>query len=165
MAVRRVGDAPDGGRYVGRVPATACLFCRIVVGEAPAHVVWDGPDAMAFLDIKPLFQGHTLVVPRRHVETLPELDDDDLTPLFRRARSVAAAMEAELGAAGSFVAMNNRVSQSVPHLHVHVVPRNRKDGLRGFFWPRTTYDSPSQADAVAVRLRRWLEQQDPSPAT
>jgi histidine triad (HIT) family protein len=126
-------------------------------------MVWDGPDAVAFLDIKPLFPGHTLVVPRRHVETLPELDDEDLTPLFRRARSVAAAMEAELGAAGSFVAMNNRISQSVPHLHVHVVPRNRKDGLRGFFWPRTSYRSPEEAAQLAARLHRWLQDHHPSP--
>lgn len=135
----------------------SCVFCRIVAGEAEAHVVWDGPDALAFLDTRPLFPGHTLVVPRAHVETLPELDDELLVPLFRRVRAVASAVEAALGAAGSFVAANNRVSQSVPHLHVHVVPRNPKDGLRGFFWPRTTYASAADAAGVASRLRGWLE--------
>lgn len=137
-----------------------CAFCRILSGAEPAHVVWDGDDAMAFLDIRPLFAGHTLVVPHAHVETLPELGDDALAPLFARTRAVATAMEAELGAAGSFVALNNRVSQSVPHLHVHVVPRNRKDGLRGFFWPRTSYDSDDHAADVAGRLRRWLEAEE-----
>jgi histidine triad (HIT) family protein len=142
------------------VAAADCAFCRIVAGDAAAHVVWDGPDAVAFLDIRPLFVGHTLVVPRPHVETLPELDDALLGPFFVRVRSIAAAMEHALGAAGSFVACNNRVSQSVPHLHVHVVPRNRRDGLRGFFWPRTTYGSSDEAAAVAERLRRWLEHED-----
>lgn len=145
--------------YRGAVPD--CAFCRILAGDADAHVVWDGPDAMAFLDVRPLFAGHTLVVPRHHVETLPELDDDSLPSLFRRVRAISAAMEGELGAAGSFVAMNNRISQSVPHLHVHVVPRNRKDGLRGFFWPRTTYDTPEQAAGIATRLRDWLERHEP----
>jgi histidine triad (HIT) family protein len=134
-----------------------CSFCAIVSGEAGAHLVWDGPDAVAFLDIRPLFTGHTLVVPRVHVETLPEVDDRTLGPLFARVRAVAAAMEGALGAAGSFVAVNNRVSQSVAHLHVHVVPRNRRDGLRGFFWPRTSYASPQEAAATAARLRGWLE--------
>jgi histidine triad (HIT) family protein len=148
------------GAYGGSVPS--CLFCRIIDGEEHAHVVWDGPDTVAFLDVRPLFPGHTLIVPRRHIETLPDVDDDALTPLFRRARAVATAMEAELQAAGSFVAMNNRISQSVPHLHVHVVPRNRKDGLRGFFWPRTTYASADEADGIADRLRRWLEAHEPT---
>lgn len=147
-----------GDPYGGSV--SSCAFCRILSGEAPAHIVWDGDDAMAFLDIHPLFVGHTLVVPRHHVETLPELSDTALGPLFTRVRAIATAVEAELGAAGSFVAMNNRVSQSVPHLHVHVVPRNRKDGLRGFFWPRTSYASQDEAEATAARLRRWLEAHD-----
>jgi histidine triad (HIT) family protein len=138
------------------VAVPSCPFCRILTREAEAHVVWDGPDAMGFLDVRPLFPCHTLVVPRRHVETLPELDDDDLTPLFRRAREIATAMEVELGAAGSFVAMNNRVSQSVAHLHVHVVPRTKGDGLRGFFWPRTRYDDAAHAARVAADIRAEL---------
>jgi histidine triad (HIT) family protein len=133
-----------------------CAFCRIVEGRAPAHRVWDGPDAVAFLDTRPLFAGHTLVVPRAHTETLGDLDDEVLGPLFARVRSVARAVEGALGAAGSFVACNNRISQSVPHLHVHVVPRKPKDGLRGFFWPRTSYASDDDAAAVAGRLHRWL---------
>lgn len=141
----------------------SCVFCRIRDGELEADVVWRDDDTLAFLDHSPLFHGHTLVVPLEHVETLPELPPDRLEALFGRVRRVAAAVEAELGAQGSFVAMNNRVSQSVPHLHVHVVPRTKGDGLRGFFWPRTTYDGPEHAAEVAARLRRWLED-DPEGA-
>lgn len=130
----------------------SCIFCAIVAGDAPAHVVLDDDVAMAFLDTRPLFVGHVLLVPREHHETLGELPPELIEPLFVRARRLAQIMETELGAMGSFVAMNNRVSQSVPHLHVHVVPRTRKDGLRGFFWPRTGYDSDTHAAEIAARL-------------
>jgi len=138
-----------------------CLFCEIVRGERPAHVVLDEGDVFAFLDIRPLFPGHTLLVPKTHHETLLDLPADLLAPLFGTAQRLAEVMESELGAAGSFVAVNNRVSQSVPHLHVHVVPRNRKDGLRGFFWPRTKYASDDEADEVATRLRDALSRVRP----
>ncbi len=128
------------------------MFCGIVAGEVAAHVVLDAPDAMAFLDVRPLFKGHTLLVPRVHYETLTDLPGDMVGPLFGYAQRLAAAMEDVLGAAGSFVAMNNRISQSVPHLHVHVVPRNKKDGLRGFFWPRHKYGSDAEAAEYAARL-------------
>jgi histidine triad (HIT) family protein len=134
-----------------------CLFCRIVAGQAPAFVVLDEPPVMAFLDIRPLFAGHTLVVPRAHVDVLADLAPDLLAPYFATVQRLSAAMESVLGAAGSFVAVNNRVSQSQPHLHTHVVPRNRKDGLRGFFWPRTRYGQ-GEAEAVAARLRAGLGQ-------
>ncbi|TDD14479.1 HIT domain-containing protein [Actinomadura sp. KC06] len=133
-----------------------CLFCEIVKGERSAHVVMDEPDVLAFLDVRPLFKGHTLLVPRVHFETLTDLPSEFLGPFFGNAQRLAGAMESVLGAAGSFVAMNNRVSQSVPHLHVHVVPRNRKDGLRGFFWPRQKYDSEEEAAAYAARLSEGL---------
>jgi histidine triad (HIT) family protein len=129
-----------------------CTFCRIVTGELPAAVVFADSAAVAFLDQRPLFFGHTLLVPREHHETLTDLPARLVEPLFARAQRLAALMESALGAAGSFVAMNNTVSQSVPHLHVHVVPRNQKDGLRGFFWPRTTYESLDQAAQVAEVL-------------
>ena len=134
----------------------SCLFCDIVAGEQPAEVVLADEVATAFLDHRPLFEGHCLLVPNDHVETLLELPTDLLEPFFGRAQRLAGAMTDALGAAGSFVAMNNRISQSVPHLHVHVVPRNRKDGLRGFFWPRTTYESDEAAAEVAARLRSFL---------
>jgi histidine triad (HIT) family protein len=142
-------------------PVTSCVFCAILRGDTPAAFVLGGPGAddgpiAAFLDVRPLFKGHTLVVPRAHHETLPDLPDDLLMPLFGQARRLAAAMEHGLGAAGSFVALNNRVSQSVPHLHVHVVPRNRKDGLKGFFWPRTRYDGDDDRAVWAERLRAAL---------
>jgi histidine triad (HIT) family protein len=134
-----------------------CLFCAIVAGTEPACVVLETDETLAFLDVRPLFPGHTLLVPKVHHETLMDLPPALLDPLFAQAQRLAGAMETGLGAAGSFVAINNRVSQSVPHLHVHVVPRNRKDGLRGFFWPRTKYGSPEEAEAVAARLRSALD--------
>ncbi|WP_344598078.1 HIT family protein [Actinomadura vinacea] len=133
-----------------------CVFCEIVKGERSAHIVLDAADAVAFLDARPLFKGHTLLVPREHYETLSDLPEEMLGPFFGHAQRLAAAMETTLGATGSFVAMNNRVSQSVPHLHVHVVPRNRKDGLRGFFWPRHKYASDEEAADYAERLRTAL---------
>jgi histidine triad (HIT) family protein len=132
-----------------------CQFCAIPAG-GNALVVWEGPETVAFLDHRPLFPGHTLLVPRRHVETLSELPDDLLEPLFSDARLLARAMEGGFGADGTFVAINNRISQSVAHLHVHVVPRHRKDGLRGFFWPRQRYASEEEAASVAARLREAI---------
>jgi histidine triad (HIT) family protein len=127
-----------------------------VAGDVPAHRVLEDDAFVAFLDVRPLFPGHTLVVPRRHVETLPDLRTADVGPLFERVQALAGAMEEALGAQGSFVAVNNRVSQSVPHLHVHVAPRTKGDGLRGFFWPRQRYASDQEAAAVAERLRSAL---------
>ena len=133
-----------------------CRFCAIVEDPRTAHLVLDDDVALAFLDNRPLFKGHTLLIPREHYETLPDMPEELVGPLFVRARLLAGAMEKGLGAAGSFVAQNNRISQSVPHLHVHVVPRNPKDGLRGFFWPRTKYVSPEEAESYAARLREAL---------
>ena len=140
------------------MPARPCVFCEIVAGRLPAHVVLDDDVAMAFLDVRPLFPGHTLLVPRDHHETLVDLPPQLIEPYFARAQRLAAVMEATDGmaAAGSFVAMNNRISQSVPHLHTHVVPRNPKDGLRGFFWPRGRYADDAEAASVATRLRDAL---------
>jgi histidine triad (HIT) family protein len=135
---------------------SGCLFCRIVAGDEHAHVVRRTDDVTAFLDTRPLFKGHTLVVPNRHVDDLTDLPPDLRGPLVAAAQHLARAMVEELGAQGSFVAMNNVVSQSVPHLHVHVAPRTKGDGLRGFFWPRTTYDDDNEATAYADRLGRAL---------
>jgi histidine triad (HIT) family protein len=134
-------------------PDPGCRFCAIVGGEVPGHIVLEDDDTIAFLDNRPLFPGHSLLVPRDHVETLEDLPDRLLGPLFSNARLLARAMTSALGAQGSFVAMNNRVSQSVPHLHVHVVPRTKGDGLRGFFWPRHKYDDEEQAARTADKLR------------
>jgi len=135
------------------VSPSACAFCAIVAGEQPAHVVLDDDRFLAFLDVRPLFPGHVLLVPKAHHETLWDLPDDLLGPLNERTRDLAVAVRDATGAAGIFTATNNVVSQSVPHLHVHVVPRNRKDGLRGFFWPRTKYASDAEAAEVATRIR------------
>ena len=132
----------------------SCLFCRIVSGELPAIVVYEDENSLAFLDHRPLFHGHTLLVPRRHVETLGELPASLVGPLFKAAQTLARAVEPALGAEGTFVAMNNRVSQSVPHLHVHVVPRRKKDGLKGFFWPRTKYKNEEEMLEVKKLIAR-----------
>ncbi len=131
----------------------ACAFCRIVSGEIPTQVVYEDARLVAFLDHRPVFPGHCLVVPRAHVETMLDLPRAELEPLFALVQKICRAMEDGLGADGSFVATNNRVSQSVPHLHVHVVPRRRKDGLKGFFWPRRPYESEDEAARVAAVLR------------
>ena len=135
----------------------ACVFCAIVAGETPAHVVLDDDVALAFLDVRPLFPGHVLVVPRDHHETLPDLPGDLVGPFFDRVQRVARVVPPTLGAQGTFVAINNVVSQSVPHLHAHVAPRTKGDGLRGFFWPRTRYRDEAQAAEVAAALRAALD--------
>jgi histidine triad (HIT) family protein len=135
-----------------------CVFCGIVRGDTAAHVVLDDDVAVAFLDRRPLFLGHVLVVPRGHHATLLDLPAPDVGPFFLRVQRVVAAVTSAMEARGSFVAMNNVVSQSVPHLHVHVVPRRPKDGLRGFFWPRMTYRGDEHAAEVAARIKARLEQ-------
>ena len=135
----------------------ACTFCSILSGELPAHVVLDDDVALGFLDVRPLFPGHVLLVPRGHVEQLTDLAPDLVGPLFARVQALAAAVRDACGAEGSFVALNNKVSQSVPHLHVHVVPRTKGDGLRGFFWPRTRYEDDAEAAAVAAAIRAAVE--------
>ena len=134
-----------------------CVFCSIVAGEVAADVVLDTDQVMAFLDRRPLFKGHVLLVPREHVATLPDLPAALRDPFLAAAQRVAAAMVDGLGAQGSFVAMNNTVSQSVPHLHLHVVPRTKGDGLRGFFWPRHKYADDAEQAAYAGRLRVALD--------
>ena len=133
-----------------------CLFCSIAAGETPAVIVLDTPEVLAFLDHRPLFYGHTLVLPRAHIETLLDLPEPFIGPFFLDVQRVTAAVTAAMEAQGTFVAENNVVSQSIPHLHVHVVPRRRKDGLRGFFWPRTKYVSNAQMAAVAADIRARL---------
>jgi len=128
------------------------MFCRIISGEVPAHLVLEDDEFVAFLDARPLFKGHVLVVPRRHYVTLADLPVPAVGPLFERVRLLSAAIPAALGAQGTFVALNNIVSQSVPHLHVHVVPRTKGDGLRGFFWPRQRYASEDEAAQYAQRI-------------
>ena len=130
----------------------SCLFCRILSGELPAVVVYEDKDTVAFLDHRPLFPGHTLLVPREHFETLADLPAAQVGPLFQNAQLLSRVVEAAMEAEGTFVAMNNRVSQSVPHLHVHIVPRRRKDGLKGFFWPRTKYKDQQEMEIVKERI-------------
>lgn len=132
-----------------------CVFCRIVAGDLPGHTVLETDDLVAFLDARPVFKGHVLLVPRTHVETLPDLPAELRDGFLAAAQRLATAAKEGLGAQGSFVAVNNTVSQSVPHLHLHVVPRTKGDGLRGFFWPRTKY-ADGEAESYAARLRAAL---------
>ena len=133
-----------------------CVFCSIVADGSSADLVLDEPDLVAFLDARPVFKGHVLLVPREHVATLPDLPAGLRDGFLEAAQRLARAVVAGLGAQGSFVAMNNVVSQSVPHLHLHVVPRTKGDGLRGFFWPRTKYVDPAEGRRYAERLRAVL---------
>ena len=142
-----------------------CAFCE-VVGGAPADVVLDEEHFVGFLDRRPVFKGHTLLVPRRHIATLPDLPAELRDGFLAAGQRLAQAMVEGLGAQGSFVAVNNTVSQSVPHLHLHVVPRTKGDGLRGFFWPRTKY-ADGEAAEYAERLRAALRapRRDEPPGT
>jgi histidine triad (HIT) family protein len=130
----------------------ACVFCAIVAGE-PAHRVWEDEHTLAFLDTRPVFAGHTLVIPKTHVETLTDLAPDHVDRYFRGVQHLSAAVREGMDAQGTFVGINNVVSQSVPHLHTHVIPRTKGDGLRGFFWPRQKYESDAAAAEVAARIR------------
>jgi histidine triad (HIT) family protein len=130
-----------------------CVFCSIISQETEAEVVWQDDLSIAFLDIRPVFPGHTLLVPKEHYATLTDLPTASLEPFFRTSQILVRAVESAMGAEGTFVAMNNKVSQSVPHLHLHVVPRKRKDGLRGFFWPRHKYDDSAHMARVAADIR------------
>jgi histidine triad (HIT) family protein len=132
------------------------LFCTIANGDKPGYIVFRDDSVAAFLDTRPVFKGHVLVVPRQHVETLTDLPTDLVGPFFLRVQTLTSAVETGTEAHGSFVAMNNRISQSVPHLHVHIVPRNPKDGLRGFFWPRMKYAGEAELEEYAGRIRAAL---------
>ncbi len=140
------------------------VICQIAAGDVEAAVVARTDRVIAFLDHRPVFKGHVLVSPIRHVDTLIDLPVDLMVPLLKMAQQVAVAVSESLGAQGSFVAMNNVVSQSVPHLHVHVVPRTKGDGLRGFFWPRTRY-GPGEIEAYAQRIRQAMNSSPPAMDT
>ena len=131
----------------------SCVFCAIARGEVDANLVFEDEISLAFLDARPLFPGHSLLIPREHHETLADLPDELVGPYFANAKLLSRAIPEAMAAEGSFVAINNIVSQSVPHLHVHVVPRVRKDGLRGFFWPRTKYERDAHAAETAAKVR------------
>lgn len=139
----------------------ACPFCEVLAGTRPGHLVLDEAAVAGLLDHRPLFPGHTLVVPRAHVATLAELDEPTAAAVWAAGRRVAAALRPALGAEGAFVALNDEVSQSVAHVHLHVVPRRRRDGLRGFFWPRARYGDDAEAGAVAGAIRAALGDQPP----
>jgi len=135
-----------------------CTFCQIASGEVPASIVFEDEETLAFLDHRPLFPGHSLLIPRDHLETLIDVPAALLSQLSLNARSLAIAMEKALGAQGAFVAINNRVSQSVPHVHIHVVPRTKGDGLKGFFWPRQKYRDSEHMEEVRAAIARVLKE-------
>ena len=141
---------------------TGCAFCQIVSGSLTADIVLRDEACLAFLDKRPLFPGHVLLIPRRHYQTLPEVPPEQAAALMRNTQLLSRAVESALEAEGTFIAVNNRVSQSVPHVHVHVVPRRKKDGLKGFFWPRYKY----QGEEEMIRTREAIVAAlDPSPCT
>jgi histidine triad (HIT) family protein len=142
-----------------------CLFCRMIQGEVATPVVHESEVAFAFLDHRPLFPGHCLVLPRRHVQTLADVPSELLHPFFAEVQLVTRAVETAMAAQGTFVAMNNRISQSVPHLHVHVVPRSRGDGLKGFFWPRTRYASDEEMEKVRAAVESQIRTIRAQPVT
>jgi histidine triad (HIT) family protein len=133
-----------------------CAFCDIVAGSVAAEIVWRTADSVAFLDHRPLFPGHILLIPTGHVVTLADLPAAQVGPLFQAAQSLERAVESALAAEGTFIAVNNVVSQSVPHLHIHIVPRRKGDGMKGFFWPRHKYDSAAQMRETADKIRAAL---------
>jgi histidine triad (HIT) family protein len=130
-----------------------CIFCEIARGDLDSALVFSDEISVAFLDTRPLFPGHTLLIPRQHVETLPELPSELVGRFFRNLQRLTTAVERAMEAEGVFVANNNRVSQTVPHLHLHVVPRRKGDGLKGFFWPRQRYSSEAAMQATAAAVR------------
>ena len=132
--------------------ADGCIFCQIASGTLAAPLIFEDEVSLAFLDHRPIFPGHTLLIPKQHYETLADLPEALIKPIFTNAQLLTRAIEAALQAEGTFVAINNRVSQSVPHLHVHIVPRRRKDGLRGFFWPRQAYKDPDEMENIRKNL-------------
>ena len=150
MPKSRVSDEATSGAQPD------CAFCQVVAGQNPAQIVFEDSVSVAFLDHRPLFPGHCLLAPRDHHETLAELPEELIEPVFTNAQQLARAVEVAMGAEGTFVAINNRVSQSVPHLHVHIVPRRRKDGLKGFFWPRQRYEGGEHMEATAQAIRSAL---------
>ena len=144
---------PADGHSAAVSVALVCAFCDIANGQTPADVVYDDSETIAFLDHRPLFVGHTLVIPREHIETLVDLPPESIDGFFKAVQLLAAAIPNALDAHGTFVAINNRVSQSVPHLHAHIVPRRFKDGLRGFFWPRRKYRDEAEMKTAAEAIR------------
>jgi histidine triad (HIT) family protein len=139
-----------------------CTFCRLMTRPDEADIVWEDAQTVAFLDERPVFPGHCLLIPRRHYETLPDLPPELLEPLFGAARLLCAAVPEAMQAEGSLMVVNNRISQSVPHLHIHVIPRRKKDGLRGFLWPRLKYRDREEAQAVAAAIRERAGRSKPS---
>jgi histidine triad (HIT) family protein len=137
----------------------SCIFCDIVAGKINAEIVWQSDAAVAFLDHRPLFPGHILLVPERHIVTLPDLPPAQVAPFFQLVQKLEHAVEKALGAEGTFIAINNHVSQSVPHLHVHIVPRRKGDGLKGFFWPRQKYHGDEHLAQTAEKLRAFMREQ------
>jgi histidine triad (HIT) family protein len=158
------GDYSNAARLLHNRNVTGCLFCQIVSGFDEASMVLDDELTLAFLDHRPLFPGHCLLIPKQHYETLADVPAELITPLFSNAQVLCRAVELVMHAEGSFLAINNRVSQSVPHVHIHIVPRRKKDGLRGFFWPRGKYRDADEQQEVAGSVREAVESLKKSPA-
>jgi histidine triad (HIT) family protein len=142
--------------YYDKMPKSQCKFCEIAEGKAECFSVYESRDEIAFLDIRPLFHGHLLLIPKSHVETIMDLPTEYIPTLFTTAKLLSIAVQEAMSAEGIFMAINNGVSQSVPHLHIHIVPRRKKDGLKGFFWPRTSYDN-KEIEEVQRKIKETVD--------
>ncbi len=134
-----------------------CRFCKIISKEEKSYIVFEDSFSIAFLDKRPLFPGHTLLIPKKHLSTVDDLDRSLTVVIFNNLRLINKAVEVATDSQGTFVAINNKVSQSIPHLHIHVVPRRKKDGLRGFFWPRNPYRDQKHMEEVAFGIKNVVE--------
>lgn len=134
-----------------------CTFCDIVNGNTDAYIVFEDDYTITFLDRRPLFPGHCLLIPKVHYETISELPTELIQPVFENVRFLSDIIKLTFASEGTFIAVNNKVSQSVPHMHVHIVPRNRKDGLKGFFWPRNPYKDPQHMLDTANKIREIIQ--------
>lgn len=134
-----------------------CIFCKIIKGESEGYIVFEDDISLAFLDIRPLNPGHCLLIPKGHYETIMDLPEDLIGPIFKNAKLISKAIEMGLSAQGIFIGINNKISQSVPHLHIHIVPRNKNDNLKGFFWPRYPYRDRETILDIQTRIKSALE--------
>jgi histidine triad (HIT) family protein len=134
-----------------------CIFCKIINKELESSMLFEDSETIAFLDTKPLFPGHILLIPKKHYPVFTEIPDEIVAKLFKNSKMLAKALQLSMGSEGTFIAVNDRVSQSVPHVHVHVVPRKSKDGLKGFFWPRQKYNSKEEIELVKSKIIKSIE--------
>jgi histidine triad (HIT) family protein len=135
---------------------TECIIDLIIDKQIKAYTIFEDENYIAFLDHRPVFPGHTLVAPKHHVETLYDLPEGQIHSCFSLVQRIGRAVKIGMRASGTFVAINNMISQSIPHLHIHVIPRNKGDGLKGFFWPRVAYQGEEHMVITQTQIKNNL---------